>query len=446
MHANGEWNKTAAVVMVAILVAVPLGGQLPAAAQPSTSSLKGIGASPDLPGPNPSASETKFAEVVGWPENATPTAPEGFQVEAFARDLESPRWLHVLPNGDVLVSQARSHPSSGGNAAKRRGMAGAGSIGVSPNSITLLRDADKDGRAETREVFLANLNQPLGMALIDDRFYVANTDGLMRFPYEQGQTRIDDAGTLILDLPAGGYNNHWTRNILASADKSKLYISVGSASDVGEYGLDKEIRRANILEINPDGSGERIFAAGIRNPVGMAWQPDTGRLWAAVNERDGLGDDLVPDYITAVQEAAFYGWPFAYFGQNVDPRRKGERPDLVARTIKPDYALGPHTASLGLAFYTGNSLPARYRGGAFVGQHGSWNRSQFSGYRVVFVPFQNGRPDGPPEDFLTGFMADPATGRTYGRPVGIAELPDGSLLVADDAGGVVWRVSRVGGL
>ena len=267
----------------------------------------------------------------------------------------------MLPNGDVLASQARSHPSSGADASKRKGMAGAGSIGVSPDTITLLRDADKDGVAETRHTFLANLNQPLGVVLVGDTLYVANTDGLMRFTYKEGQTEIDDPGTLVLELPAGGYNNHWTRNVVANADGSKLYISVGSASDAGEYGMDKEIRRANILEINPDGSGERIFAAGIRNPVGMDWQPETGRLWTAVNERDGLGDDLVPDYITAVQEAAFYGWPYSYYGQNVDPRHKGARLDLVARAAKPDYALGPHTASLGLSFYTGNSFPARYR-------------------------------------------------------------------------------------
>ena len=416
MQVNNQWNQAAALVAAAMLFTA--GGVSPGAAQPSTSTLKGVGPSPNLPAPQPSESATKFAEVVGWPENLTPKAPDGFQVEAFARDLESPRWLYVLPNGDVLVSQARSHPRSSADAKKRKGMAGAGSIGVSPNRITLLRDSDRDGRAETREVFLKNLNQPLGVALIDDTLYVANTDGLMRFPYKEGQTRIEDPGTLMLELPAGGYNNHWTRNVVASADKSKLYVSVGSASDHGEYGMDKEIRRANILEINPDGSGERIFADGLRNPVGMDWQPDTGRLWTAVNERDNLGDDLVPDYITSVKEAAFYGWPYAYFGQNIDPRRKGERPDLVARSIKPDYALGSHTASLGLHFYRGSSFPEKYRGGAFVGQHGSWNRSQFSGFRVLFVPFQNGQPRGQPEDFLTGFVADPQTGKTYGRPVG----------------------------
>lgn len=276
MQMNNQRNQAAALVAAAILFTV--GGVSPAAAQSSTSTLKGVGPSPNLAAPEPGEATTKFAEVVGWPDDLTPKAPDGFQVEAFARDLESPRWLYVLPNGDVLVSQARSHPRSRASADKRKGMAGAGSIGVSPNRITLLRDSDRDGRAETREVFLTNLNQPLGIALIDNTLYVANTDGLMRFPYKEGQTRIEDAGTLVLELPAGGYNNHWTRNIVVSADKSKLYISVGSASDHGEYGMDTEVRRANILEINPDGSGERIFAAGIRNPVGMSWQPETGRL------------------------------------------------------------------------------------------------------------------------------------------------------------------------
>ncbi len=443
MQTDNRWNRAAALVGAVILFT--LGDVSPVAAQSPTATLKGVGPSPDLAAPQPSQAATKFAEVIGWPDNLTPKAPEGFRVEAFARDLDSPRWLYVLPNGDVLVSQARSHPSSGADPKKRKGMAGAGSIGVSPNRVTLLRDADKDGRVETRDAFLTNLNQPLGVVLIDGTLYVANTDGLMRFPYKRGQTKIEDPGTLVLELPAGGYNNHWTRNIVVNANRSKLYISVGSASNAGEYGMDKEVRRASILEINPDGSGERIFAAGIRNPVGMDWQPDTSRLWTVVNERDDLGDDLVPDYMTAVREAAFYGWPYAYYGQNIDPRHKGEREDLVARTIKPDYALGSHTASLGLSFYTGSSFPVRYRGGAFIGQHGSWNRSECSGYRVVFVPFQNGQPQGQPEDVLTGFMADPRTGRTYGRPVGIAQLPDGSLLVADDAGGVVWRVSRAAG-
>jgi glucose/arabinose dehydrogenase len=297
-------------------------------------------------------------------------------------------------------------------------MIGAGSIGVSANRITLLRDEDRDGVAETRSVLLQNLNQPFGMALVGETLFVANTDGVMRFPYKEGQTRIESPGEMILPLPAGGYNNHWTRNILASRDSRKLFVTVGSASNAGEYGLDTEIRRANILEINLDGSGERVFASGLRNPNGMAWEPTTGALWTAVNERDHLGDDLVPDYITSVREDGFYGWPYSYFGKNEDPRQEGRRPDLVARAIVPDYALGSHTASLGLAFHNHSSFPERYRGGAFIGQHGSWNRSRFSGYKVVFVPFRDGKPAGPLEDFLTGFMANPQTGEAHGRPVG----------------------------
>jgi glucose/arabinose dehydrogenase len=424
--------------LIALLAASALAG--PALAQQPSAEMPGMGPNPALPQPDPAADVAKFSRVIGWPEGGTPTAPDGFRVTAFARGLESPRWLYVLPNGDVLVAEARTHPKSDRPATQRQGMIASGSVGVSPNRITLLRDADRDGVPETRSVFLENLNQPFGMALAGDTFFVANTDGVMRFPYRGGPTRIEAPGEIILPLPAGGYNNHWTRNILASPDGRKLYVSVGSASDAGEYGLDTEIRRANILEINLDGSGERVFASGLRNPNGMAWEPTTGALWTAVNERDHLGDDLVPDYITSVREDGFYGWPYSYFGQREDPRQKGKRPDLVARAIVPDYALGSHTASLGFAFYTGRSFPERYHGGAFIGQRGSWNRSRFSGYKVVFVPFRDGKPAGPPEDFLTGFMANAQTGEAHGRPVGLALLPDGSLLVADDAGNAVWRV------
>lgn len=415
----------------------------PALAQQPSAEMPGMGPNLRLPQPDRAASVEKFSRIIGWPEGRTPTAPEGFRVTAFASGLESPRWLYVLPNGDVLVAEARSHPKSDQPATKRQGMIEAGSVGVSPNRVTLLRDADRDGVPETRSVFLENLNQPFGMALVGDTFFVANTDGVMRFPYKEGQIRIELPGEMILPLPAGGYNNHWTRNILASPDGRKLYVTVGSASNAGEHGLDEEIRRANILEINLDSFGERIFASGLRNPNGMAWEPTTGALWTAVNERDGLGDNLVPDYITSVRENGFYGWPYSYFGQNKDPDQGDKRPDLVARAIVPDYALGSHTASLGLAFYNGSTFPKRYRGGAFIGQHGSWNRSRFSGYKVVFVPFRNGKTAGPPEDFLTGFMANPRTGEAYGRPVGVAVLADGSLLVADDAGNTVWRVQAV---
>jgi glucose/arabinose dehydrogenase len=425
---------------IAVVVALPAASAI---AQAPISEMPGIGPAPKLPEPDPSASAVNFSRVIGWPEGRGPAAPEGFQVEPFGAGLDSPRWLHVLPNGDVLVAEARTLPRSDRPAEIQEGLAAAGSVGVSPNRVTLLRDADGDGTAEVRETFLDNLNQPFGMALVGDELYVANTDGVVRFPYREGQTRIDAPGELILPLPAGGYNNHWTRNIIPSPDGQKLYVSVGSASNVGEHGMDKEIRRASILEINPDGSGEKVFASGLRNPNGMDWAPETGALWTAVNERDGLGDDLVPDYITSVRDSGFYGWPYSYYGQNEDPRRAGERPDLVARAIVPDYALGSHTASLGLVFYDGDSFPEHYRGGAFIGQRGSWNRSEFSGYRVVFVPFDRGQPSGVPEDFLTGFIADAERGEAYGRPVGLALLPDGSLLVADDAGNTVWRVEAV---
>jgi glucose/arabinose dehydrogenase len=433
----GRWMRVMTYPIVLFTVCALSGGAL---AQQPSAEMPGMGPNPTLPQPDRTSPVRKYSHIVGWTEGRTPAAPQGFRVTAFASGLESPRWLYVLPNGDVLVAEARSHPRSDQPASHRQGMIGAGSVGVSANRITLLRDADGDGVPETRSILLQNLNQPLGMALVGDTFFVANTDGVMRFPYKEGQTGIEWVGEMILPLPFGGYNNHWTRNILASRDGRKLYVSVGSASNVGEYGLDAEIRRANILEINLDGSGERIFASGLRNPVGMAWEPTTGALWTAVNERDGLGDDLVPDYITSVRENGFYGWPYSYFGQNKDPDQGDRRPDLVARAIVPDYALGSHTASLGLAFYTHSSFPERYRGGAFVGQRGSWNRSRFSGYKVVFVPFHDGKPAGPPEDFLTGFMANPQTGEAHGRPVGVAVMADGSLLVADDAGNTVWRV------
>jgi glucose/arabinose dehydrogenase len=399
-------------------------------------------AAPDLPEPFATESAVKFARVVGWPEGRTPTAPEGFRVSLYAEGLEAPRWLYVLPNGDVLVSQARFSDPQGLPPAVREELRKAAMTGPSPNTITLLRDADHDGSPEVRETFLEGLNQPFGMLLLGDRLYIANTDGLVRYPYQEGQTRISAKGEKVLDLPAGGYNNHWTRNVVVSPDGSKLYVSVGSATNVDEEGVDaKDERRAAILEANPDGSGMRVFASGLRNPNGMGWAPSTNTLWTVVNERDGLGDDLVPDYLTSVRDGAFYGWPYSYYGQHPDPRKKGERPDLVAKAVVPDLALGSHVAALGLFFYEGEALPERYRGGAFIGEHGSWNRSRLSGYKVAFVPFAGGRPSGPPEDFLTGFIASEEPAEVYGRPVGLAELPDGSLLVADDAAGRIWRVS-----
>jgi glucose/arabinose dehydrogenase len=375
-----------------------------------------------LPPPFATPAVRNNSKIIGWPEGKTPLAPSGFNVSKFADTLKNPRWIYVGPNGDIFISESRTGKNSA-------------------NRITLFRDSDNDGKPELRETFLTGLKSPLGMLIMDDKFYVANTDALMVFPYQKGQTSITAEGKKILDLPAGGYNNHWTRNIISNADGSKLYVTVGSGSNVGDNGMENEIRRANILEINPDGTGEQIYAAGLRNPVGMAWAPGTNTLWTAVNERDNLGDELVPDYITSVQRGAFYGWPFAYFGPNEDPRRKGERPDLVAKTIPPDVPLGSHTASLGIAFYDKNTFPYRYHNGAFVGQHGSWNHSQLVGYKVVFVPFKNGKPSGPPEDFLTGFIADRQNSQVYGRPVCVAVLGDGSMLVTDDAANTIWRVT-----
>ena len=376
----------------------------------------------NLPEPFATPATKKNSKVIGWPEGKTPIAPEGFVVTKFAGNLNSPRWFYVTPNGDLLVSESQTNRKK------------------SANDIILFRDADHDGRYELQQTFMKDLNQPLGMLVIGSWFYVGNTDGIYRYPYKPGQLEITDKGERILDLPAGGYNNHWTRNILPNENGSKLYVTVGSGSNVAEHGIDNEIRRADILEINPDGTGERIFASGIRNPVGLAWEPVTKVLWTAVNERDNLGDDLVPDYLTSVKEGGFYGWPYAYYGPHPDPRMNGERMDLVQKTIVPDVDLGSHTASLGLAFYTKRSFPKKYQGGAFIGQHGSWNRSSFVGYKVVFVPFTNGRP-GKPEDFLTGFIADESKNEVYGRPVGVFVLDDGSLLVADDAANTIWRVS-----
>lgn len=396
----------------------------------------------NLPQPFATEPKEKFSKVIGWPEDRTPVAPTGFTVKPYADGLVNPRWIYVAPNGDVLVAETNKKEKAAKKIANAvSGKAKSGNQEV-PNRITLFRDADKDGIPEVKETFLSGLNMPFGMLILNNSFYVANTDGVWQYPYQEGQTRISGQGKQILELPAGGYNNHWTRNIIASDDGSKIYVSVGSGSNVGENGMENEVRRAAILEINPDGSGEKIYADGLRNPVGMDWAPGSNMLWTAVNERDGLGDDLVPDYITSVKEGGFYGWPYSYFGQNKDPRQDtAKKDDLVQKAIMPDVALGAHTASLGLAFYDKQAFPQKYRSGAFIGQHGSWNRSQFSGYKVVFVPFQNGKPSGKPQDFLTGFIANAEESEVYGRPVGIAVLQDGSMLVADDAGNTVWRVS-----
>ncbi len=388
---------------------------------------------PKLPPPFDTKSVTKHPKVIGWPSGKTPTAPDGFAVTLYTDGFDSPRWLYALPNGDILVAEARTLPKKDAKPEVKEGLKQSKTVtGGSANRITLLRDDDQDGKPEMRETFLSDLNQPFGMALIGDQLFVANTDSVVRFPYKTGETKIAAKGTPVLSLPIGGYNNHWTRNLIANSDGSKLYVSVGSASNVGEKGMKEEALRANILEANPDGTGLRVFASGLRNPVGMAWEPRTKALWTAVNERDELGDELVPDYMTSVKDGAFYGWPYSYFGKNEDPRRKGERPDMVAKTVVPDLALGSHTAS---------TFPEKYRGGAFVGQRGSWNRSKFAGYRVAFVPFKNGKPAGEPEDFLTGFIAN--DDEVYGRPVCVCVAPDGALLVTDDVTDRIWRVAPV---
>ena len=391
----------------------------------------------DLPAPYATPSVENNSKVIGWPEGKTPISPAGFKVTVFAEGLDNPRWMYVAPNGDIFVSEANTisdgfAKTNGEIRMKRK----------SNNSILIFRDADHDGIPELKKVFITGLNRPFGMMIMNNRFYVANTDGILVFPYETGQTEMTSPGKKILDLPAGGYNNHWTRNLLASRDRSKIYVTVGSGSNVADHGIDNEIRRADILEINPDGSGERIYASGLRNPVGLGWAPGTNTLWTAVNERDDLGDNLVPDYTTSVMENGFYGWPYSYFGKNEDPRLKGQRPDLVSKAIVPDVPLGAHTASLGLAFNEKNYFDAQYAGGLFIAQHGSWNRSELSGYKVVFVPFKNGKPSGPMEDFLTGFIADKQSSSVYGRPVGVVFTADGSLLVTDDAGNRIWRVTE----
>ena len=397
----------------------------------------------NLPKPNATKSVMNFSKVIGWPKGKTPVAPAGFKVDLFADSLISPRWIYVCPNGDVLVAEANTELSGLKKiGAKLLGITKAQRFDKSANRITLLRDTDKDGTADFRKVFLSGLNQPLGMLITKNTFYVANTDGLWKYPYQNGQTEIKLAGVKILALPAGGYNNHWTRNIITNSDSSKIYISVGSGSNVGENGMENEVRRANILEVNLDGSGEIIYASGLRNPVGMGFAPGTSTLWAAVNERDELGDDLVPDYLTSVVKSGFYGWPYSYFGQNIDARIENTKPELVKRAIIPDVALGAHTASLGLAFYDQKIFPKKYHNGAFIGQHGSWNRSEISGYKVVFVPFSGGKPSGKPEDFLTGFVSDKRNEEVYGRPVGVTVLKDGSILVADDASHIIWRISE----
>jgi len=402
----------------------------------------GMGAAPRLPAPNKTLIPTvDIAPAVGWAEGAMPTPATGLAVNAFASGLDHPRWLHVLPNGDVLVAETNGPPKPDGGGLKgvamKAVMKRAGAGVPSANRITLLRDGNGDGIAELKTPLLENLFSPFGMALVGDTLYVANADALMAFAYTEGATRIDGAGRKVADLPAGR-NHHWTKSLIASRDGTKLYVGVGSNSNVAENGMDEETNRAAILEIDPSTGATRVFAGGLRNPVGMAWNPASGALWTSVNERDEIGSDLVPDYMTSVRDGGFYGWPYSYYGQTVDARVSPPRPDLVAKAIKPDYALGPHTASLGLAFYDGALIP-QLAGAAIVGQHGSWNRKPPSGYKVIAVPFAGAQPSGPARDVLTGFLD--RAGNAQGRPVGVAVDRQGALLVADDVGNVIWRVT-----
>jgi len=410
-----------------------------------TSAEQTFGPSPTLPPPQKSWIPTiNIAPAKGWPDGGKPAAADGMTVNAFATGLDHPRTLYVLPNGDVLVAETNAPPKPD----DARGIKGwitkmimsrAGAGVPSANRITLLRDANGDGVAKTKTVFIEGLHSPFGMALVGDDFYVADSDAIMRFPYHDGDTKISTPGVKLADLPAGTINHHWTKDLTASPDGTKLYATVGSNSNIGENGMEAETNRADVLEVDRASGKWRVFASGLRNPNGPAWQPQSGELWVAVNERDELGNDLVPDYMTSVKDGAFYGWPYSYFGQHVDDRVQPQRPDLVAKAIAPDYALGAHTASLGLTFNTGNLFPAEMAGGAFVGQHGSWNRKPRAGYKVIFVPFANGKPSGKPQDVLTGFLDD--SGEAQGRPVGVRIDKQGALLVADDVGNTVWRVT-----
>ena len=436
-----HWLRRAGIagVMLAVLAACSEVATLPVSA--------GMGPQPTLPAPAPSLIPTvNIAKAKGWAPGAMPKAAAGTQVAAFASGLDHPRWLLVLPNGDVLVAETNAPPKPEDAKGLKGWVMGlvmkrAGAGTPSANRITLLRDTDGDGVADLKSVLLDGLNSPFGMALIGNDLYVANSDAVMKFPYAEGDLRIKAPGLKVLELPAGPINHHWTKNLIASADGSKLYVTVGSNSNVGERGLEAEAERAAIWEVDVKNGGHRIFASGLRNPNGMAWEPASAALWAVVNERDEIGSDLVPDYMTSVRDGAFYGWPFSYYGQHVDERVKPAQPEVVAKAVAPDYALGPHTASLGLVSSLGTTLPAPFTSGMFVGQHGSWNRRPHSGYKVVFVPFEAGKPAGAPLDVLTGFLSE--EGAAYGRPVGVVIDRQGALLVADDVGNVVWRVTAL---
>jgi glucose/arabinose dehydrogenase len=431
---------TCVTVSMVVLVA---GCTAPGSSDP----LVGFGPSPPMPTAHTSLiPQVGVPDVVGWPAGAAPKAPAGFTVSRFAEGLDHPRWLLALPNGDVLVAEAAAPPSQGD--ATNPGIRGwiqkmlmerVKSAVPSPDRIILLRDADGDGVAETRTVFAQGLKSPFGMTLVGDTLYVANTDGVVSFPYRSGQTAVEGTGTKVFDLPGPPINHHWTKNVVASPDGRRLYATVGSNSNAGDNGMAAEQGRASVWVYDIASRQARIYASGLRNPNGLDFEPTTGAMWTAVNERDEIGPDVPPDYLTSLTDGGFYGWPYSYWGQHVDTRVSPPRPDLVSQAITPDYGLGPHTASLGLTFYRADAFPAPYRGGAFVGQHGSWNRQPLNGYRVVFIPFANGRPQMPAQEFLTGFLN--AKNEIQGRPVGVAVDSRGALLVADDVGGVVWRVA-----
>ena len=436
---NNHFLQTICVAMLALPLA--------ACNEPKETATvaRSFGPSPNLPPPEHSWIPTvDIASVNRWPDGAKPTAANGMTVTAFARGLDHPRTVYVLPNGDVLVAESNAPPKpDDGKGIKgfvyRQAQKWAGAGVPSANRITLLRDADGDGVAEVRSVFLSGLNSPFGMVLVGEDFYVADTDAIMKFPYHEGDTKIETAGVKVADLPAGTLNHHWTKDLTASQDGTKLYATVGSNSNVGENGIEAEKDRAAVLEVDRASGQWRVFASGLRNPNGPSWNPQTGELWVVVNERDELGNDLVPDYMTSVKDGAFYGWPYSYFGDHVDTRVEPRRPDLVQKAMAPDYALGAHTASLGLTFNTGNLFPAEMKDGAFIGQHGSWNRKPRAGYKVIFVPFKDGKPSGAPQDVLTGFLNE--KGEAQGRPVGVRLDKQGALLVADDVGNTIWRVT-----
>jgi len=433
---------------LAVCMAVVVTGCTPAPG--SSDPFVGFGPTPPLPAPRSSViPQVGVPDVVGWPTGAAPKAPPGFTVSRYAEGLEHPRWLLALPNGDVLVAEAAAPPSSGDQTstgirawAQEMLMKRVKSAVPSPDRIILLRDADGDGVAETRTVFAQGLTSPFGMTVVGGTLYVANADGVVSFPYRPGQTAVDGTGAKVFDLPGPPINHHWTKNVVASPDGSRLYATVGSNSNIGDNGMAAEEGRAAIWVYDIATRRARIYASGLRNPNGLDFEPNTGAIWTVVNERDEIGPDVPPDYLTSVTDGGFYGWPYSYWGPNVDQRVTPPRPDLVSKAIVPDYGLGPHTASLGLTFYRAGAFPPPYRGGAFVGQHGSWNRQPLNGYRVVFIPFANGRPQMPAQAFLTGFLN--AQNRIQGRPVGVAVDSRGALLVADDVGGVVWRVAATG--